>query len=127
MRSPQARGSAERAIGMPVSAVRRETPPAAMPTGAPQCGCRLAPGGETHVQRTMAQEAPGQPEAVAGNFDDGLRLRPVPVGAVAEAAGFSYLDVRLPHRPGRQGVFRTGLWLAPEAAERGAGPHLQPH
>ena len=56
----------------------------------------------------------------------GYGYDPVPVGAVAEAAGLSHLDLRLPHRPGRQGFLRTGLWPAPEAAERGAGPHLQP-
>ena len=74
----------------------------------------------------MAQEVSGQSEAVAGNPDDGLRLRSVPVRAVLEAAGLSHLDLRLPHRPGRQGLLRTGLWPAPEAAERGTGPHLQP-
>ena len=46
--------------------------------------------------------------------------------AVAEAAGLSHLDFRLPHRPGRQGILRARLWPAPEAAERGARPHLQP-
>ena len=87
---------------------------------------KAAPGGETHVQRTMAQEASRQSGAVAGNLDDGLRLRSVPVGAVAEAAGLPHLDLRLPHGAGRQGVLRAGLRPAPEAAERGAGPHLQP-
>ena len=36
--------------------------------------------------------------ARAGNPDDGLRLRSVPVRAVAEAARLSHLDLRLPHR-----------------------------
>ena len=103
-----------------------------MPTAALQCAkfglsARAAPGGETHVQRTMAQETGGQSGVVPGNLDDGLWLRSVPQRAVAEAAGLSDLDFRLPHRPGRQGILRAGLWPAPEAAERGAGPHLQPH
>ena len=74
----------------------------------------------------MAQEASGQSGARARNLDDGLRLRSVPVRAVAEAAGLSHLHFRLPHCPGRQGVLRARLWPAPEAAERGARPHLQP-
>ena len=40
--------------------------------------------------------------------------------------GLSHVDLRLPHRRGRQGIFRAGLRPAPEAAERGAGPDLQP-
>ena len=74
----------------------------------------------------MAQEVPRQSAARARNPDDGLRLRSVPQRAVAEAAGLSYVDLRLPHRPGRQGILRAGLRPAPEAAQRRAGPHLQP-
>src|ERR1700685_2239616 len=83
-------------------------------------------GGDAYVRPTMAQKVPRQSAARAGNPNDGLRLRSVPQRAVAEAAGLSYVDLRFPHRPGRQGLLRTGLWPAPEAAERGAGPHLQP-
>ena len=74
----------------------------------------------------MAQEGPRQSGARSGNLDDGLWLRSVPVRAVAEAASLSHLNFRFPHRPGRQGLLRAGLWPASEAAERGAGPHLQP-
>jgi methionine-gamma-lyase len=59
----------------------------------------------------MAQEAPGQSGAVAGDLDDGLWLRSVPVGAVAEAAGLSYFDFRLPHGAGREGILRLAYGL----------------
>src|SRR5262249_53550939 len=78
---------------------------------------QAAPGGETHVRPTMAQEGPRQSAACAGNLDDGVWLRSVPVRAVAEATGLSHLNFRLPHRQGRQGVLRTGLWPASEASQ----------
>jgi methionine-gamma-lyase len=59
----------------------------------------------------MAQEAPGKSGAVAGDLDDGLWLRSVPVGAVAEAAGLSYFDFRLPHGAGREGILRLAYGL----------------
>ena len=74
----------------------------------------------------MAKPASWRPGARAGNPDDGLRLRPVLVRTVAQAPGLSHLHLRLPHRRGRQGVFRARLRLAAKAAERGARPHLQP-
>ena len=61
------------------------------------------------------------PETLMIGYDPFLSER------ITEAAGLANLDLRLPHRTGRQGVLRAGLWPAPEAAERGAGPHLQPH
>ena len=46
---------------------------------------------------------------------------------LAEAAAVPDLDLRLPHRGGRQRLLRAGLWPAGEAAERRARPHLSAH
>src|SRR5271167_4314537 len=81
-------------------------------------------GGDSHDRQRMAQEAPGKSAIVAGDPDDGLRLRSVPVRTVFEAARLPHLDIRLPHRPGRQGVLRTGLRLEAKTAERGTRPDL---
>src|SRR5271167_5024521 len=114
-------------FGLSVLEQRRGLPVPDRDAG-PFCGAYTARavtiGGDSHDRQRMAQETPGKSAIVAGNPDDGLRLRSVLVRTVFEAARLPHLDIRLPHRPGRQGVLRTGLRLEAKTAERGTRPDL---
>src|SRR5271168_4825443 len=63
----------------------------------PFCGAYTARtvtiGGDSHDRQRMAQETARKSAIVAGNPDDGLRLRSVLVRTVFEAARLPHLDI----------------------------------
>ena len=87
---------------------------------------RLWPRRLGNVQEEMVI-AQGWPASTSsGNPDDGVRLRSLPVGAIAEAARVSYVHVCFQNGAGRQGILRAGLRFAGETTTRRTWPHLQP-